>query len=171
VGLVNAAVWFGATVFFTFGVGPALFSQEMKQLLGANNYPYFSGAIVQVVISSYFHLQLACSIVALLHAAAEWFYLGRPLQRFGLGLLLGLLFFGFVGGYGLQPRIKELHARKYALNYTPEVRQSAAASLRVWHRMAQVVNLIMLGGLAIYLWRVARPMSTGRFAAPAKFQS
>ena len=171
VGLVNAAVWFGATVFFTVGAGPALFSQEMKQLLGANNYPYFSGAIVQVVIGSYFHLQLACSIVALLHAAAEWLYLGRPLQKFGLGLLLGLLFFGFVGGYGLQPKIKELHARKYALNYTPEVRRSAAASLRVWHGMAQVVNLIMLGGLAVYLWRVAHPMSTGRLAASAKFQS
>ena len=167
---MNAAVWFGAAIFFTFGAGPALFSHEMKHLLGDNNYPYFSGAIVQVVIGSYFRLQLVCSIVALLHAGAEWLYLGRSLQKFGLGLLLGLLFFGFVGSYGMQPRIKELHARKYALNYAPEVRQSAAASLRVWHGMAQVVNLIMLGGLAVYLWRVAHPMSATRFVAPTKFQ-
>jgi len=169
VGLMNAAVWFGATVFFAVGAGPAIFSQDMKHLLGENHYPYFSGAIAQIVIARYFHLQLVCSLVALLHAAAEWLYLGRPLQRFGLGLLLGLLFLSFVGGCGMQPRIKELHARKYALNYAPEVRESAAKSLRVWHGLAQVVNVVMLGGLAVYLWRVAHPVSTARFVT-AKFQ-
>ena len=165
VGLMNAAVWFGAAVFFTVGAGPALFSQDMKHLLGENHYPYFSGAIAQVIIARYFDLQLVCGIVALLHAAVEWLYLGRPLQKFTLGLLLGLLFFSFVGGYGMQPKIKELHTRKYALNYAPEVRQSAARSLRVWHGMAQIVNVLMLGGLAVYLWRAANPVSTSRFVS------
>ena len=168
---MNAAVWFGATVFFTVGAGPALFSLDMKHLLGENNYPFFSGAIAQIVMARYFDLQLACSLVALAHAAAEWLYLGRPLQKFGLGLLLGLLFLGFVGGCGMQPKIKELHTRKYALNYAPEVRASAAKSLRVWHGLAQVANVVMLGGLAVYLWRVAHPVSMARFVAPTKFRS
>jgi hypothetical protein len=171
VGLMNAAVWFGATVFYTVGAGPALYSQDMKHLLGENYFPLFSGAIAQIVIARYFHLQLACGIVALLHAAAEWLYLSRPLQRFGLGLLFGLVFFSLIGGCWIQPRIKELHIRKYALNYAPEVRASAAKSLPVWHGVAQVVNVLMLGGLAVYLWRVAHPVSATRFVAPTKFQS
>jgi len=52
VGILNAAVWFGAAVFFTFGAGFAPFSAEMKRLLGSNNYPYFSGAIAQILINS-----------------------------------------------------------------------------------------------------------------------
>ena len=170
-GLMNAAVWFGAAVFFTFGAGPSLFSQDMKHLLGENQYPYFSGAIAQVVIARYFQLQLLCGILALLHILAEWFYVSRPLQKFRLGLLLGLLFFSLVGGYVIQPKIKDLHARKYAMNYAPEARQSAAKSLRAWHGVAQIVNLLMLGGLSVYLWRAARPVGTARFIAPVKFQS
>ncbi len=171
VGLMNAAIWFGAAVFFTFGAGPSLFSQDMKHLLGENQYPYFSGAIAQVVIARYFHLHIICGIVALLHMLAEWLYVSRPLQKFGLGLLLCLLICSFVGGYVMQPRIKDLHARRYALNYSPEARQSAAKSLRAWHGMAQVVNLLMLGGLSVYLWRVARPVGTARFVTPVKFPS
>ena len=64
VGLLNAAVWFGAAVFFTFGVGLVPFSPEMKTLLGSNNAPYFSGAIAQIFIARYFHFQLACGAVA-----------------------------------------------------------------------------------------------------------
>jgi hypothetical protein len=171
VGLMNAAVWFGAAVFFTFAAGPALFSQDMRRLLGENQFPYFSGAIAQVVIQRYFHLQIICGVVALLHTLAECFCVSRPLQKFGLGLLLGLLLCSFVGGYVMQPKIKDLHVRKYAMNYRPEIRQSAAKSLRVWHGMAQAVNLLMLGGLSLYLWRVARLVGAARFIAPGKFQS
>src|SRR6266496_2641930 len=46
-GILNAGVWLGAAIFFTFGAGPALFSQETQNLLGPKNYPYFSGAIAQ----------------------------------------------------------------------------------------------------------------------------
>jgi len=171
VGLMNAAVWFGATVFFTIGAWPAFFSQEMRHLLGENNYPYFSEAIAQIVITSYAHLHLVCSIVALLHAAAEWLYLGRNLPKFGWGLLLTLFFCGLVTGYGLQPKIKELHTRKFARNYAPEVRKAAAESLPLWRGMAQTINIAMIAGLAVYVWRVAHPVTTAKFVAPIKFQS
>ena len=62
VGLMNAAVWFGAAIFFTFGIGAAAFSPEMKELLGPKNSPYFSGAIAQILIARYFHLQLLCGV-------------------------------------------------------------------------------------------------------------
>src|ERR1039457_449261 len=64
VGILNAAVWFGGAVFFTFWSGRAPFSPEMKALLGPQNYPYFSGAIAQILIARYFNLQFTCSIIA-----------------------------------------------------------------------------------------------------------
>ena len=34
VGILNAAVWFGTAIFFSFGAGLVPFSPEMKTLLG-----------------------------------------------------------------------------------------------------------------------------------------
>src|SRR5437867_332748 len=107
---MNAAVWFGAAIFFTFGVGPAPFSHEMHVLLSGLKNPthvsYFSGAIAQIFIARYFHLQLACGAVALLHVLAEWLYLGRIPQKLWFGLLIALVAAGLLGGYWLQPKMK-----------------------------------------------------------------
>ena len=168
-GILNAAVWFGAAIFFTFGAGLAPFSQEMKTLLGPNNYPYFSGAIAQILIARYFHLQLACSIVAVLHLMAEWLYLGKFPPKVQLGLLVGLCSAALLGGYGLQPRLHALHATKYGVNTRPEIREAATRSFRAWHGMSQVVNFLAVGGLAVYLWRAANPSDSTRFVSAVKF--
>ena len=55
----------------------------------------------------YFHLQIACGIIALLHVTAEWLYLGKSTRKLWLGLLVGLWLLGLVGGFGLQPRLKQ----------------------------------------------------------------
>ncbi len=165
VGLLNAAVWIGAAVFFTFGAGPAVFSEDMKTLLGPRNYPYFSGAIAQVLIARLFALQLICGAIAALHLFAEWLYLGRPMRGFTGYLLVGLLVLGLVGDLGMQPKIKRLHTTKYAVNAAPQTRAAAARSLAIWHGVAQGINLIMLGGLVVYLWRVANPSDAPRFVS------
>lgn len=166
VGLMNAAVWLGAAVFFILGAGPAFSSEDMRRLLGEKNYPFFSEAIAQVVIARYFKLQLICSIVALLHAVAEWLYLGRPLRRWNVGLLVGLLVLALAGGVWLQPRIRSLHASKFAVNQPPAVRQASAQSLRIWHGAAQCVNLLMVAGVAIYFWRLSHSVSTAHYLRP-----
>jgi len=171
VGLINAAVWFGAAVFFTIGVGPAPFSEEMKQLLGPNTSPYYPGAIAQILIARYFHLQLACSAMAVLHLLAEWLYLGRAPRNFSVALLSGLVVLSLIGGYGLQPRMKELHSTKYAANRPAAERAAADRSFRAWHGAAQGINLLMLAGLALYLWRMANPSDPTRFVSTAKFRS
>src|SRR5882724_13676160 len=154
VGLMNAAVWFGAAIFFTFGVGAAPFSKEMKELLGPKNSPYFTGAIAQILVARYFYLQLACGVVALLHLIGEWIYLGRTPRGTWLGLLIGLVAAGLVGGHLVQPKLKALHKTKYAVDASPLARETADRSFRVWHGVSQGVNLVMLAGLAIYLWRI-----------------
>jgi hypothetical protein len=169
VGILNAAVWFGAAIFFTFGAGLAPFSQDMKNLLGPNNYPYFSGAIAQILITRYFYFQAGCAVVANLHLLVEWLYLGKHAQKFQVALWVGLASAALVGGYWLQPRLKALHTTKYALNTRPEIRAAADRSFRAWHGVSQVINLLMVGGLAIYLWRAANPADPTRFVSASKF--
>ena len=170
VGILNAAVWFGAAIFFTFGAGLAPFSQEMKTLLGPNNYPYFSGAIAQILIARYFHFQLVCGVVAVLHLLAEWLYLGKLPRKLQVGVLIGLCAAALLGGgYWLQPKLKALHAIKYGVNTRPEIREAADRSFRAWHGVSQVVNLLLVGGLAAYLWRAANPSDPTRFVSAVKF--
>jgi len=169
VGVLNAAVWLGGAIFFTFGAGLVPFSAEMKDLLGPNNYPYFSGAIAQLFIARYFHFQLVCCVVAVLHLLAEWLYLGRFPRKLQAGLLIGLCSAVLVGGYWLQPKLKALHATKYAVNPRPETREAAGRSFRAWHGVSQVVNLVLVGGLAAYLWRAANPSDPTRYVSAVKF--
>jgi len=59
VGVVMTAVWFGASSFFTFFVGPAFFSMKMLDMLGVANVQSsraYVGAAAQIVINRYFVL-------------------------------------------------------------------------------------------------------------------
>ncbi len=169
VGILNAAVWFGSAIFFTFGAGLAPFSPEMKNLLGPRKYPYFSGAIAEILIARYFHFQIVCGIVAVLHLFGEWLYLGKYPHKVQAGLLTGLSSVALLGGYWFQPRLKALHATKYGVNTPPASREMADRSFRTWHGVSQGVNLLFVGGLAVYLWRVANPADSNRFARMTKF--
>ena len=60
-GVTVAAVWFGATVFFTCFAGPAFFTDEMKKLFP----PPYNGAIAEIVLGRYFILHYLCGFLAL----------------------------------------------------------------------------------------------------------
>jgi hypothetical protein len=168
IGLLNAAVWFGAAVFFLIVTDPAASSGEMQDLLGAPNYPFYSVAIGQLLAARYFHLFLACSVVALLHLVAEWLYFGRHPQRIWLGLVLGLCLVGVAQVAVIQPRLKGLHRLQYT---RPDLREAAVQSFRFWHGVSETVQVLLLGGLAVYLWRVGNPSNPTRFLNAAKFHS
>lgn len=167
VGVVNAAVWLGATVFFLVGAQPAALSQEMQNLFGPKSYPYFSVAVAQLLAARYFHLYLACSIVALLHLMAEWLYLGKYPHRFWLALVFGLCLAGMLQTYWLQPRLAEWHRVQFT---RPDQRENAKRAFGTWQAMAQGLNFVVLGGLFIYLWRVTNPTEPTRFLS-AKLRS
>jgi len=168
VGLFNAAVWFGATIFFMVGVEPASTSQEMKELLGPKNSPYFTVAIAQLLQASYLHLFVACSIVSLLHLAAEWLYLGKYPQKIWLTLLTLLWLGGAVQGYAIQPKLKEMHRLQFT---RPQQQQAAARAYSAWHIISQSINFLLLCGLGLYLWRIGNPADPPRFLSANKFHS
>ena len=168
IGIFNAAIWLGGAVFFTLGAGQVPFSSAMKDLLQAN-YPYFSGAIAQLILKKYFALHIICGVVALAHLATEWLYLGRPTRKSTLILLVTLFAFGLMGSLWLQPKMKELHLHKYA-HPDAEVKLKAAKSFRVWHATSQVLNLFVLGGLCVYVWRANNPPDPTRFVSSMQFR-
>lgn len=166
---MNAAVWLGAAIFFTFGVAPAVFSSDMQAAL-RSDHPYFPGAVAQVILARYFHFHLVCAILASLHLLAEWVYLGRPARKFSLALLSGLLVLTLLGGFWLQPKLKNLHAIKYGVNVPKEERDAAGKSFGLWHGLSMVMNLVMMSGLVVYVWRTANPSDTLRFVSSVKFR-
>ena len=168
--MLNAAVWLGTALFYTAGVAPALVSSDMLGLLGPKNFAFFSGSISQIVLNCYFYWLTGCAVVALLHLLVEWVYLGRAVHRFWPGLLGGLLALGLLGGVWLAPKLAKLHRAGHKLDALPEDRVAAAKSFRFWHGVLQTVNLMMVGGVAVYFWRATNPSDSLRFVGPAKFR-
>lgn len=171
VGVVNAAVWLGATVFGIVGVSAAVYSDEMKALLGPNNFPYFSGAIGRVILTPLSTLHWVCAAVAVAHLLAERLYLGRPLRRLTGWLLVGMILWGLAGDLVISPRTARWHQARHAVNATPASREAAAHALRWWHATAQAGNALLLAGLVVYLWRVANPPAETRFVPAVKLRS
>lgn len=165
--MVNAAVWFGGLIFFTLCVGPAFFSAPMYALVGK---PY-AGAAAQIVIERYFVMQQWCAGIAIAHLIAEWLYLGRPFQRLTLIVLMVLFTIGILGGWVLEPKMKELHLRMYAVQSTPAARDSAKRSFGILHGISSSVNLLVIGGVLVYLWQVTNAVNPARFMSVNRFKT
>jgi hypothetical protein len=169
IGVMNAAVWLGGGVFFTLVAGPAFFSADMRGLLGANNYPYYSGAIAQLVLKRYFLFHIICGGLALFHLLIQRFCLGRS-NKFSLALVAGLLALTLIGGNWLEPHLSGLHATRYATQTPPAERETAAQAFRTWHAISQIVNLLILCGLATHVWQATAASDTTRFVGSVKFR-
>ena len=167
IGLLNAAVWLGAAVSFTLALGPAFFSQEMKSLLP----PPYNGAAAQIIIKRYFILLHCCGGIGILHLFLEKLYLGKKMERLTLAILALAISFGLLGGFWLQPKLRDLHLKHYDARSSDVSRAEADRSFKVWHGVSQTMNLFVMGGLLIYLWRVSNPSNASRFISAQKFRS
>jgi len=170
VGLMNAAVWFGAAVFYTFGAGPSLASSGLKDVIGTNNSPYFGFLIENMVGRSFWHLYLACSVVALLYMAAEWLYFGKYPSRWWLAFVFALVLVGTFQGFWIQPTLKSLHESEHNRQVRVEERQLAARSFTTWNAISRYLDLVLAASLGFYTWRVANPSDPMRFVGSAKFR-
>ena len=151
------------------GAAPAFSSADMRDLLGANNFHYFSVAIGQVMVRRYFHWYVGCSLVALIHLTGEWLYLGKYPRRGWLALIACLWLVGIAQSAWLQPRLAQWHLLQYE---RPAQREAYGRAFRVWHGVSLGLNCLAVLGLAVYLWRVANPPDTMHFVgASSKFRS
>ena len=166
---MNAAVWLGTAIFFTFGAEPACFSADMHRALGVPAESYYPGAIAGVVMARYYYAMLACSVVSLLHFLAEWLYMGRPPRKFSFGLLAALFVLLIIGSNAIQPSLVRLNRRHYTATQEDE-RESAGKSFRALHVTNRVLNIFIIGGLAFYAWRIGSPSDNLRFVRPVQFR-
>lgn len=164
IGVFNAAVWLGAAIFFTFGVAPGIFSDEMKRVFG----PYYTGVIGQNLIARYFAVNLICGVIAIVHFFAEIIYTGKPFRRFTVGLLITVLSLGLLGQYVFAPKIKAVHHTKYL--GAADDRPAAEKQLSRLHAVSSIGNLISLIALVIYTWQVTNPPDYTRFVSAQKFR-
>lgn len=171
IGMLNAAIWLGTAVFFTVGAMPALVARDVQVLLGERYFSYIAEGISQVMLTRYFYWHTFFALIALAHVLTEWLYLGRTVPRFWPGLLAALLALSLMGGFWLAPRLTHLHRLQHAVNLQPAERDAAARSFRTWQGVFQAINVLMMGGVAVYFWRVAHPPDALRFVSPTKFRS
>lgn len=172
-GILNAAIWLGGSVFFLFVAGQVPFAAETKALLGThapNTSNYLVGAIAQVGVAKCFTFQLVCGSVALLHLAAEWLYLERRGRRRLVWMLVLMLGVTIAGNSVLRPKMEAWHEIKYR-NYPQPERDAATRSFKTWHGVSMTLNLFMLGGMMIYLWQMSRPPEPARFVRPGQIRS
>ncbi len=155
-GILNASVWFGASLFFALGVLPAVFSQELRNLFQASGFAYYSGGVALALFHRFFVLHYICGVIALLHLGLEKIYIGRDFNKYAAGLAGGILAFALLGGFWLQPHMERMRHEMY-FNPKPELRERARHSFGLWHGASQGVNMIMLLGLLAHLVRNARP--------------
>ena len=173
-GIANAAVWFGSSLFFTLVVGPAVFSSQMLTLFGAagpDTAKFYAGSVAQILFEGYFTLHHWCGALALIYLLSEWLLTGRPLQRLTLGLALAIFCLGLAGGFLLQPRMQQWHKIKYKVvaPIPPLQVEQAARSFRIWHGIAQAGNLASLIGLGVVLWRISQPNGAARYMGRVKY--
>lgn len=162
---MNAAVWLGAGVFFTLGIGTAVFSPEMKQIFGE----YYPGVVAQILLKRYFTLHMVCGAIALVVFGFELFYLRKRFQRWAFALFMIPFAVGALGGFVLQPRMAPLHLTKYQTR-DPELKARVSQQFGRLHALSSTLNLVSLGFLVVYLWRVANPQEQARFVSTQKFR-
>lgn len=166
---MNAAIWFGGSVFFTFAVATAFFTPEMHKLLGET----YSGIVGFKMAERYFMLQYWCGAVALAHQLAERIYLSKPLHRLTMSALLSILALGLAGGVWFQPKLTRLHQVAYgrAELFTPAQKAEARRALNLWQGVSSFSKYLALGALFIYTWQVVNATAPTRFAPASKFRS
>jgi len=161
-GILNTALWLGAAVFLILGL-PAIFgiSDEAKTFIGPGGNLAL-GSAAQRVLARFFILQYCCGAIGLAHLTLEWLYCGKPLVQRNLGILAALIGLALAGGLFMQPKLTDLHSQIY-YGTTQAARDQAGHAFRAWHAVSECVNVLAIGGLLLYLWRVSRSGEHARF--------
>ncbi len=158
VGTLNAAVWLGGAVFFTFLAGPAFFAPALEAVLPKPE----DGVAARFLINRFTAFQLSCACIALITIAIGWRLEGGKFPRTQGLLLGGILLLIVLGMMVLAPKLNALHELKYAdyfdVKATKAQSETAGKAFGSLHGLSQVGNLVVLLGLVaqfILAWKAA----------------
>lgn len=129
-----------------------------------------SGAAAQVLLGGYFVLHYWCGGIALVHFLLEWLYAGKSLQRWIVYLIAGILALGLFGGLLIEPKLTRLHMEIYGIRSTPQQREQASRSFRVWKGAMHMANMAAILGLWVYVLETSNALTGARFVSTGKFR-
>ena len=164
-GLFNAAVWVGGSIFFSFLAAPVFFTAEVTDFTP----PPDNGLVAQAMWGRYFMLHYLCGTIASLHLLVEWLYSGGGFPRRAIAVVCVLLGLALIGGKFINPKLAGWHQQKHQFQLknegerqtikkaedTQSVVQDAERKFAVWHGVSQVINLAMVILLTWRFWRLA----------------
>ena len=143
--VVAVALWLGAMGFFAFVVAPAAFTTLERDA---------AGKLVSAVFPRYYALGLALGLAAAAGLGARW--MGgawRGWDWLPAGLVLTMLILTLYAGAVVLPAA---HAAREALRETGANPSAAAAFARL-HRLSGILNaIVMLSGVAVLAFEMAR---------------
>lgn len=165
-GLLNAAVWLGATALHLLLVAGAFSAPLMTALLG----PLHAGAAGDIIAGRFHLLGWICAGVTAGVVLAEWLYTGRLAERWLLWLLCGVLVAHAADAWVVQPRAERLLRQAYlgpgrvALRQAWTPAQIGAANGRRWCRnTSRVLQGASALALGVYVWQAALALNATRF--------
>jgi len=162
-GLFNAAVWVGGSVFFSFLAAPVFFTPEVTAFAPKPA----NGLVAQAVLGRYFMLHIICGTIASLHLLIEWLYNGGGFPKRAIAIVCVLLGLALFGGKFISPKLTVWHQEKHQvqlksdggltkIKLEADVVQNAERKFAVWHGVSHVINLAMMILLTWRFWRLAR---------------
>mgnify|MGYP006101175489 FL=1 len=163
-GLFNAAVWVGGSVFFSFLAAPVFFTPEVTAFAPKPA----NGLIAQAVLGRYFMLHIICGTIASLHLLIEWLYNGGGFPKRAIAIVCVLLGLALFGGKFISPKLTVWHQQKHQvqlksdggltmIKLEADVVQNAERKFAVWHGVSQIVNLAMVTLLIWRFWHLTHP--------------
>tara|TARA_B100001971_G_scaffold22967_1_gene17927 strand:- start:96 stop:641 length:546 start_codon:yes stop_codon:yes gene_type:complete len=155
---LNAAIWLGGAVFFTFIAGPAFFSPDLEPILPKPE----NGIAARYLIGKFAAFQIACASIAIISLAIGWRWNANHNQKPHALLLIGIILLIVTGILLLTPKMDTAHHLKYAdyfgLQATTEKKDAASRTFGQLHGLSQVGNLLVLISLLvnfILCWKTA----------------
>jgi hypothetical protein len=167
VGLMNAAVWLGGSLYHLLAVGPFFSSAGIKWLIG----DFYAGGVGLMAWQRFYALSYLCISVALLHLVAEWVYLGRGISRFNGGLLCLLLTFTLLGNYQMDKVVAPAYYNRTSQKVSAEERARAERTYPLWSTIWNTSTVLLELGILIFSIRTLTVVQGPRFTTQTKFRT
>ncbi|MCF7669869.1 MAG: DUF4149 domain-containing protein [Verrucomicrobia bacterium] len=169
IGLINASVWLGAAVFFTFSVSPALRSKPIIALFStggtSDTAQAYLGALYHIVLGHFHVWQITCAIIALACLLALRVLSGKPARLIMFYLLIGLLGAGLVGRFWIQPELKRIHTIRFSTKNDQTMKLEYRKTYLNRYRLSTILNILSIVGIsAFFLKSIGESPEKSRFS-------
>lgn len=167
VGVMNAAVWLGASLYHLLAVGPFFSTAAARWVLGE---PQATGAGLMLWHRLY-TLQYLCVGVAWAHLLTEWVYLGRGPSRFQGWMLSLMLTLTLAGDLELRHGVEPAHWTRLNAKANAEEKARAQRNYPLWSALWMSTQAGLTLAVILFSSRTLMATPGPRFMTQGKFRT